>query len=259
MIPYRLYVALHYYRAPLVNALSWLFWSREYTNFTYDLEDDNKEYLASFVSAVTGVSFQQARSYIAELEGDEALKAHVKKLTSASDQRFTSDGQVRFGERLGWYALLRAKKPKVVVETGAFNGLGSCVMSSALMRNEKEGSKGFLYSMDINPSAGFLFKEPYSRYGKIIYGSSLDTLRNFSEKIDFFIHDSDHRPEYELQEYEAVRDSLAPDAMVLSDNSHATKKLLEFAQSTGRRFLYFQSKPKDHWYPGGGIGVAFKK
>jgi hypothetical protein len=50
---------------------------------------------------------------------------------------------------------------------------------------------------------------------------------------------------------------LHPGSIVLSDNSQATLKLLEFAQRRGKSFLYFQDAPKDHWWPGDGIGAAF--
>jgi hypothetical protein len=43
----------------------------------------------------------------------------------------------------------------------------------------------------------------------------------------------------------------------MSDNSQQTSKMLEFAQRIGKSFLYFQDQPKDHWWPGDGIGAAF--
>jgi hypothetical protein len=46
---------------------------------------------------------------------------------------------------------------------------------------------------------------------------------------------------------------------VLSDNADCTDELLKFALGTGRRFLFFAEKPKNHWWPGDGIGVAFSK
>jgi hypothetical protein len=43
---------------------------------------------------------------------------------------------------------------------------------------------------------------------------------------------------------------------VLSDNAHATYALMTWAEATGRQFSYFAEQPADHWYPGGGIGLA---
>jgi hypothetical protein len=36
-----------------------------------------------------------------------------------------------------------------------------------------------------------------------------------------------------------------------------TPEIHNFARKSGRKFLYFQERPKDHWYPGAGIGAAF--
>ncbi len=57
--------------------------------------------------------------------------------------------------------------------------------------------------MDVN--AGWLFREPYSTFGKILYGDSIESLKNFKEPIDLFINDSDHDPEYEYREYESIK------------------------------------------------------
>ena len=46
-------------------------------------------------------------------------------------------------------------------------------------------------------------------------------------------------------------------AVVLGDNAHVTDKLYQFATRTGRKFLFFQQKPLNHWYPGAGIGAAY--
>ncbi len=86
---------------------------------------------------------------------------------------------------------------------------------------------------------------------------SLKALRELSVPVDLFIHDSDHNPDFEAAEYRAVRPKLAPDALVLSDNAEHTDELLKFASATQRRFLFFCERPKAHWWPGEGIGVAY--
>jgi predicted O-methyltransferase YrrM len=171
----------------------------------------------------------------------------------------TADPVPRFARRIGWYALVRCLKPKVVVETGVDKGLGSVVLTAALLRNGLEGHPGRYYGTDINPKAGYLLKEPYAAAGKILIGDSIESLKKLGETIDLFINDSDHSAGYEGREYETVERSLAPGAVVIGDNAHVTDELLRFARRTGRTFLYFQERPKDHWYPGGGIGVAFHR
>jgi len=115
----------------------------------------------------------------------------------------------------------------------------------------------FVYATDIVPSCGHLFAEPYASHGRILLGDSVELLKKFPERVDFFLHDSDHRPEYEWAEFVAIEPRLHPGSIVMSDNSQQTSKMFEFAQRLGKSFLYFQDQPKGHWWPGDGIGAAF--
>jgi len=250
--------AFAYFMSPLKELILWLFQSKEFTNFTYDLSDLNKRYLISLIASTMGRSFQEIASYIAEVENDLELQTHIEAATRISDERFFADADVRYGRRLGWYALVRVAKPKIVVETGIDKGLGSCVLTSALIKNAQEGYPGHYYGTDINPSAGYLLSGIYSDYGEILYGDSVKSLERLNETIDLFVNDSDHSADYEEQEYKTIESKLDPDAIVLSDNSHCTDRLLDFALSTNRRFVFFQEKPLKHWYPGAGIGIAFR-
>ncbi|MFM8856998.1 MAG: class I SAM-dependent methyltransferase, partial [Actinomycetota bacterium] len=93
-----------------------------------------------------------------ELLQDQALRKHVETATRTSVRRGLADTEVRFGRRVGWYALVRAMKPGHVVETGTDKGLGSLVIAAALLRN----GRGSLTTIDINPQAGYLLAHPYS-------------------------------------------------------------------------------------------------
>jgi methyltransferase family protein len=259
LIPWRFKSAASVTFRPIGQAVKWTFRSREHYNYSYDLESLNLDYLAAFVSAITGESFPKTRGYIAEVENDNHLKEHVVRLSAASKEKWVADADARFGRRMGWYALIRAAKPKIVVETGVDKGLGSVVIAAALMRNLAEGHPGELIGLDINPKAGYLLTQPYSKVGRIVYGDSLASIAAMTQPVDFFIHDSDHSAEHEGKELMSIRSKLSHNALVLSDNSAITSKLLEFARETGRDFLYFAEKPKDHWYPGEGIGVAFNR
>jgi predicted O-methyltransferase YrrM len=166
------------------------------------------------------------------------------------------DQTALFGRRIGWYAMVRISKPKVIVETGVDKGLGSMVLCAALRRNEAEGSTGRYYGTDLMPGAGYLLSGPYAKYGEILYGDSIETLSKFTHQIDLFINDSDHTPGYEQREYETIAGKLSPTAIVLSDNGPAT--IFDWSQKVGRRFVYVDEKPLNHWYPGAGIAFSFK-
>ncbi len=256
---FRAKTVVGYQAAPLANSVAWLFTSREITNFTYNLSATNRRYLASLLSIVTGTSSGQVLEFIEEIQNDTALKEHVAAAIARSPHRNQADREVAFGRRIGWYACVRATRPKVVVETGVDKGLGACVLTSALMRNNAEGHPGYYYGTDINPEAGYMLSGRYATFGEILYGDSLSLLRNLTKEVDLFINDSDHSAEYEEREYAAIESKLAPQAIVLGDNAHVTEKLLDFAIASGRKFLFFQEKPEKHWYPGGGIGIAYRE
>jgi hypothetical protein len=254
---YRATIPGRYFLRKLLLVPPWLVVSREITNFTYDLTEQNRSYLANTISAVTGVAVTQIESFLSEPENDKDLVAHITSLTHASPRRTISDPGPRFGRRLGWYAFVRATKPKLVIETGVDKGLGSVLLCAALLRNKAEGHEGYYYGTDINPEAGFLLAGKWAQNGKILYGDSIESLRAISGPIDLFVNDSDHSSDYELEEYRTVETKLSADAIILGDNSHISKSLCTFARETGRKFLFFAEQPLRHWYPGAGIGICF--
>ena len=257
LILYRAKIGFSYFRGTLSNLFRWLLTSKETTNFTYDLDESNKRYLALIIADVTDDSFDLIETYIKEIDADSELRAHVSNSIIRSDMAFSADQEVHFGRRFGWYALARALKPKVVIETGVDKGLGSCVLTAALRRNVEEGHEGRYYGIDIDPAAGYLLSENYAKHGSMVYGDSIESLKRFDGMIDLFISDSDHSADYEAKEYHTVANKLSRRAVIIGDNSHATDKLLEFSLKTNRHFIFFQEKPKNHWYPGAGIGVSF--
>ncbi len=241
--------------------LRWTFLSREYYNWTYHLTDLNKAFLASFISVVSGHEVSVIEGYIRELENDQSLRSLLIERTRASRDRHSCDAEPRYGRRAGWYALVRATKPRVIVETGVDRGLGTAVLAAALRRNAAEGQPGLVHATDIVPDCGHLVAEPYRQFCRLLIGDSVQLLRQFNQPVDMFLHDSDHHPEYEWSEFMAIEPRLHAASLVLSDNSPQTTpdvcKLREFAQRLGRSYLFFQEQPRDHWWPGEGIGVAF--
>ncbi|MGH7952243.1 MAG: class I SAM-dependent methyltransferase [Limisphaerales bacterium] len=238
-------------------ATRWVFASKEYYNWTYNLAELNQRYLASYIAVVTGHEQSAIENYIHELENDQSLRSILIERTLASPDRHSCDIEPRYGKRLGWYALVRATKPRVIVETGVDRGLGTAVIAAALMQNEKEGFPGLVYATDIAADCGHLIVEPYKKYCRIFIGDSVGSLKKFDMPADLFLHDSCHTPEYEWAEFMAIEPRLHSASLVLSDNSLLTSKLLEFAHRLEKNFLYFQDQPKDHWWPGDGIGTAF--
>lgn len=249
--PLRLRTVARYDARVVGSSMSWLLKSREYANFTYNLTDRNTEYLAWWVSAVAASPIEEVLEYIHELHADEELRSHIELATQRSDRRRLADREVRYGRRAGWYALTRALRPSLVVETGTDKGLGSCVFAAALLRN----GRGRLLTIDVNPESGYLIHGPYAGVVQRALGDSVTVLRGMNEPVDLFLHDSWHTFQHEMAELSAVY--LAPGAVILSDNVHASDALSVFARKTGRRFLFFREEPQNHWYPGAGIAAAY--
>ena len=254
---YRTQLAFRAALTPVLPALRWLFVSRETTNFTYDLEKKNKRYLATMITDIFDIPYDRVMSYFGELEEDEELQQHILETTAKSDQASRADSAVRYSRRIGWYAVVRAMKPTVVVETGVDKGMGACVLTAALRRNSSEGAAGRYYGTEINPRAGYLLTGKYAQCGEILYGDSIESLQVLDEQIDLFISDSDHSDEYEAREYETIEAKLSNRAVILSDNAHISSRLMDFSLQRNRCFLFFKEEPVNHWYPGAGIGFSF--
>lgn len=253
---YRFHLRSHYVEKRVEDFFSWLVNSKELTNMTYDITDINKEQLIHFTSNLTNKPYNTIKSYLNEILNDENLKSHI--ISNSVNDKF-ADKNAYYGRRLGWYIFVRALKPKVVIETGIDKGLGSCVLSSAIKKNKEEGYEGKYFGTELSETNGYLFSKPYSNYGEIIRGDSVESLKMFSLKIDLFINDSDHSKEYEALEYETIKNKLSENAYIIGDNSHESTALYEFSNKNNRSFLFFKEEPLNHFYPGAGIGVSYIK
>jgi hypothetical protein len=253
--------AFGYYLKPrLLNYFKWLEESDESSNYTYNIR--NISHLVGWISCVTNADMHQCVKAVEEILSDQwcldFLVAIERQLgSSESLKQLLRLKSGVFGRRIGWYAVVRLLKPKLVVETGVDRGLGSVILCRALMRNEQEGFLGRYIGTEIDPQAGRLLRAPLDRFGKILYGDSICSLNSVGTSVDVFINDSDHSEDYEGKEYLAIENKLSERAVILGDNCHVTDKLFEFACSRGMRFAYFAEQLEDHWYPGAGIGAAF--
>ena len=216
----------------LKESVAWLGRSREHTNYTYDLTPRNHEHLVHWVSLVTRRPVAEVRGYLDEIDHDGNLRDHIRRATLNSPRRGLADREVRFGRRIGWYAITRALKPEHIVGTGTDKGLGSCVFAAALLRN----GRGRLTTVDVNADSGYLIAGPYAGVIERRAADSLSVLPGL-EAAELFLHDSWHTYDHEAAEYGA--ECLASQALVLSDNAHATETLVDWAMKSHRSFSYF--------------------
>lgn len=255
LLPARVHEAFMAKGALTPEFINWIFHKREFTNYTYDLSPSSRSYLTSFVATTANIPYATADAYISELENDTQLKQHLQQ-TIAATMPSSADMEIFYGRRLGWYALARASKPKVIVETGLDKGMGSCVLAAALLRNAKEGQPGRYFGIDIHPNTGTLYHGMYAETGQLLFGDSATVLAQFPHTIDFLIADSSHAEGYEGKEYSAIKEKLSQNALIISDSDY--EALGEFALQTNRKFLYWPEWPVNHFYPGAGIALAYR-
>tara|TARA_B100000686_G_scaffold345249_1_gene429480 strand:+ start:8481 stop:9302 length:822 start_codon:yes stop_codon:yes gene_type:complete len=257
---YDAYVAFGYFNNKYYKIIKWAIVSNENTNYTYKLTKKNQlELIKLFEGIFENSNFNQIKSYLEELEFDKEIRNYVKESISVSKFKNFADLNVEFSRRLGWYICARLLKPKIIIETGVDKGLGAIILIKALMKNQKEGYSGYYYGIDINHEAGYLLKGAYKKYGEILYGDSIESLKGFNLKIDLFINDSDHSDQYEYKEYLTIKNKLSKEGIILGDNSHESDKLLNFSIENDRGYSFFKEEPLDHWYPGAGIGISYPR
>ena len=234
-------------------AVRYLLFGRELDNFTYEIA--NEDELARFIGGGIGVSTADAARYIQELQVDHELRAAIRDALRGRDDR---NRTMPYGRRLGWYAIVRARKPRIVVETGVHDGLGSAVLLRGLERNAMEGHEGSLVSFDVNGNSGWLIPAFARSRHQLVIGPAPDMFLEAlnGRRVDLFIHDSDHRYEHETAEFEAVMSLAGPSAVFVSDNAHAGTAFRDFCRRHSLRFHFFREVPRDHWYPGAGIGLT---
>ncbi len=221
------------------------------------MSDASRLYLAQAIGIATSTAPTEVLKLFDELDADEELREHIETCRRRSKEGRYQDPNMKFGRRIGWYAIARLTKPKIIIETGVDKGLGAVILCAALRKNQNEGIKGTYYGTEINPDAGYLLQGPYSEHGKILFGDSVETLNAFEEGIDLFINDSDHSTSYEQLEYDAIKSKIRMETFILGDNSHYSPELAKFSLENHRKFLFATEVPKNHWYPGGGLGISY--
>ena len=255
---FRLKRAYQYTGPQVVLAIKWSLKKTEISNYYYGLTAMNRADLANVIGAITDLPVNVIEGYFEEIEQDEEVGQILQSFKL--DNPYLSDSTMGLGRRIGWYAIARAVKPRVIVETGVHHGVGALVLRCALQRNLTDGFVGEYIGTDIDQNAGILVSNYATSLGKIQYGDSITTLKTLPKScVDLFINDSDHSFEYERKEYDVVKQIASPSCIILGDNSHISPELRDFSRVTNRNFIFFKEIPFEHFYPGAGLGISFPK
>lgn len=187
-----------------------------------------------------------------------ALSARFATLDGATVRgRPVVAGQMRGLHAALLFALVRERRPAVVVETGVCNGLSSAVILSAMRRN----AFGELRSVDLpeftdealnteafwdgkggaavpaDAEVGWLVDQELRDRWRLTIGRSQDVLAPLLEAtgpIDIFIHDSEHSYENQMFEFEAGYAALKPGGVLVATDIGWSNAFDEFCSKLGR-------------------------
>jgi hypothetical protein len=225
----------------------------EVGDFSYEL--DNEGELVEFLAEALASDPTAIAGYLAEIHCAPELTWEL-----AARVRWRPDMKRRIGlaQRVAWYTLARARKPRLVVETGIKHGLGALVLLAALERNAREGSRGRLISFDPDPFSGWVVPDRLRHNWEPIFASTFAALETTLEgqETDLFICDTP--PDHEIESFEmrtALRHA-APGLVLVAANGDRTTVLPELAAELGGNYHFFAERPRHPIYPGAGLGLA---
>ena len=124
--------ATKYFNKKYFQILRWTLNSREDTNYTYDLTDQNLDELYKLLESIFNIDYSQVKKYSNELLNNEILKTYLSTKIKSSNFKKFADKEIKFSRRIGWYIIARIIKPKLIIETGVDKGMGSVILQRQL-------------------------------------------------------------------------------------------------------------------------------
>jgi len=178
------------------------------------------------------IDWERFYSYIPEVKGSE-FQAEVKRNIGDNPSGFMGDIDTQF-----LYALVRYFKPMVLLESGSGQGKSSAFILKALAVNAEEDAK---YSRSILIGVE---SNKWLEIGRVIPKEVKDrfvpinsTIQKFTEgpdftgyKWDFFLHDSIHRYNHQMWEFNTMWPLLKAGGVLCSHDTMYNTSFLEFVQ-----------------------------
>lgn len=221
--------------------LGYVLMDPEVENFSYEISNRNE--LCAWLDTAVG-----GGEYPDELWSDQRLD---QELRARLRWRFGSKRWLPFGRRAGWYGVVRALKPDLVVETGIHDGLGSAVLLAAIAAN----GHGTVVSIDPRPQAGWLVPNYLRSHWNPMRATSHAALPQLAD-IGVFIHDSVRSSEVEAWELETALARRASPFALMSNRANLDSTFSDVATAAGGSPSLFYERPIGTFYSGAAIGLA---
>jgi predicted O-methyltransferase YrrM len=241
------------FRADPLLVTRYVLWDPDVGDFSYEL--DNEGQLVAFLARSLGLAPETIAGYLEEAHAEPAL---TRELSARVRWRVDMKRRVGLGHRVAWYAVARAVKPRLVVETGIKHGLGALVLLAALERNAREGHEGRLISFDPDPFSGWVVPDRLRHNWEPVLASSFDALESTlaGQQVDLFVCDTP--PDHDIESFEmhTVLRHAAPGIVLIAANGDRTTVLPELAAKLEGEYHYFAERPRRHIFPGAGLGLG---
>lgn len=193
--------------------------NRQVQNF---YRDSSREADVSFCAKCLSCTEAEVDQMFLEIENDEKFLAPLRSRYREKRQRELYLGRFRC-----WWAIVRSKKPRVIVETGVHDGLSSTLILYAIHRN----GFGRLTSIDLPSidlpdsveSPGWLVPSELRSHWDLRLGDAKEVLPKVLKTlggVDMFIHDSDHSEEHQRFELTSVKPFINQGGWIFCDDPH---------------------------------------
>jgi predicted O-methyltransferase YrrM len=191
-----------------------------------------------FVARITDESPRHVRDFLDEPANTPDFLQHL----TSSEAKFRTtkfeSADIYAKKVLIQYALVRAARPNLVVETGIANGISSAYVLLGLQKN----GNGILHSIEIGDSSylpadcepGWIVPRWLQDRWKVHLGDAtvlLPKLLHSLGPIDVFIHDSLHTAEQMNFEFQTAYPRLRTGGYLIADDALWNQAFLDFARS----------------------------
>lgn len=212
----------------------------------YELLSDNSNDKKIVISLEQYLSISISE-YLSELENSFTYKKILKEIS----KKWKNLGVFGMTESRMLYAICRALRPQIILETGVASGLSSSMFLLAIKKNKM----GRLMSIDLPPNidlnnkikqftllpedkkTGWLVPEDLKKNWQLKLGDAkkiLPEILKETKNIDLFLHDSDHSYEHMKWEFEIIWPQLTK--LLISDDISKNSAFSEFSLKTTSSF-----------------------
>ena len=250
--PFLIIYAFSYYSKAIFYIFYRSIFSKQLSSFNYSLTLNNIDYLIHLIAIITNRKHFEISIYFKELFNNKVLNNSLKPFI---ENKFNNNFE--YNGRIINYLIIRAIKPKIIIENGVERGINALLMCEALNCNIQEGYYGKYIGVDINPDCGILIKNNNYNFATLVIEDTIQFLSKINYDVDFYFSDGDRSIDYEFHEFNALEKHINEHSIIISNKCSFSNSLSNFALKKSRSFITFKEDVLNHWYPGTLFGFFY--